>query len=377
MSNDDTPSGGGPSNEPLPASWIRPATAPRVGRVGDWSSSGGSSSNRSGGARIGTLRDIASSAAGPSMGGNGHPHAPVPNNSDDEDDEDVPMEERERWFAGGERSGISVENPDRQRRVPGGDMVRDLLRRAAETSRAPAPLVPARGSAFFGGGHTLGSDEVESAYIPDPNASDPSTAPATRHLTFWRDGFTVEDGPLMRYDDPQHSEVLAAIHSGLAPPAILNVSPGQPVEVLVTKRTGEDYVAPREAPRAWGGTGVRLGAPVPGVDSSASTSASGNANTSAGSASATAGAAVTVKVDETQPTTSVQVRLADGTRLVARLNMTHTVGDLRAFVDSTNPASASRAYTLQTTFPTRPLVELGASLKEAGVAGSVVVQRWD
>jgi hypothetical protein len=29
-------------------------------------------------------------------------------------------------------SGISIENPDRQRGVPGGDMVRELLRRAAE-----------------------------------------------------------------------------------------------------------------------------------------------------------------------------------------------------------------------------------------------------
>jgi UBX domain-containing protein 1 len=25
---------------------------------------------------------------------------------------------------------------------------------------------------------------------------------AIRRLTFWRDGFIVEDGPLMRYDDP-------------------------------------------------------------------------------------------------------------------------------------------------------------------------------
>lgn len=29
-------------------------------------------------------------------------------------------------------SGISVENPDSRRSVPGGDMVRDLLRRAAQ-----------------------------------------------------------------------------------------------------------------------------------------------------------------------------------------------------------------------------------------------------
>ena len=46
-----------------------------------------------------------------------------------------------------------------------------------------------------------------------------------------------------------------------------------------------------------------------------------------------------VSVDDTQPVTSIQVRLGDGTRMVistlqkvARFNHTHTVGDLRRFV---------------------------------------------
>jgi len=35
-----------------------------------------------------------------------------------------------------------------------------------------------------------------------------------RHLTFWRNGFQVEDGELLRYDDPQHSELLKEINDG-------------------------------------------------------------------------------------------------------------------------------------------------------------------
>lgn len=67
---------------------------------------------------------------------------------------------------------------------------------------------------FHGGGYSLGGEEVESSFIPDPNATDPSQEPAVRHLTFWREGFTVEDGELMRYDDPANEEILAEINLG-------------------------------------------------------------------------------------------------------------------------------------------------------------------
>lgn len=35
-----------------------------------------------------------------------------------------------------------------------------------------------------------------------------------RHLTFWRDGFSIEDGELRRYDDPLSKAVLDAINNG-------------------------------------------------------------------------------------------------------------------------------------------------------------------
>jgi hypothetical protein len=48
----------------------------------------------------------------------------------------------------------------------------------------------------------------------NPNVIDPNAPPVRRHLTFWRDGFTVEDGPLMQYDNAEHAELLGALHSG-------------------------------------------------------------------------------------------------------------------------------------------------------------------
>lgn len=40
-----------------------------------------------------------------------------------------------------------------------------------------------------------------------------------------------------------------------------------------------------------------------------------------------------IPLSEGAPSTNIQFRLADGTRLVARFNQTHTVGDLHTYVN--------------------------------------------
>lgn len=39
-----------------------------------------------------------------------------------------------------------------------------------------------------------------------------------------------------------------------------------------------------------------------------------------------------LEVDASQPTTSIQIRLADGSRLSGRFNLTHRIADLRSFI---------------------------------------------
>lgn len=83
-------------------------------------------------------------------------------------------------------------------------------------------------------------------------------------MTFWKDGFQFDDGGLRRYDDPTQTQILDEINAGWAvvsfevwrpqltilsrraPPLILNVRPGQRVELRVTKRTEEDYIPPKK-----------------------------------------------------------------------------------------------------------------------------------
>lgn len=86
--------------------------------------------------------------------------------------------------------------------------------------RAPRPAEDgpsAARRAFFGSGVTLGSDDVPSTVIPDPSmrpADEEEQETAIRNLTFWKDGFSIEDGPLMEYENEQNKRILDAINNG-------------------------------------------------------------------------------------------------------------------------------------------------------------------
>ncbi|KAJ7188822.1 hypothetical protein C8R46DRAFT_1055861 [Mycena filopes] len=63
-------------------------------------------------------------------------------------------------------------------------------------------------------------------------------ATAIRHLTFWQDGFTFGNDNVFRpYNDPANIAILTAIQAGTAPTSIMDVRPGQLVEVLVTNNS--------------------------------------------------------------------------------------------------------------------------------------------
>jgi UBX domain-containing protein 1 len=93
----------------------------------------------------------------------------------------------------------------------------------AAAQEAITGSAPKKSSFFGGGGNTLGSDDAPSVAVPDRKSSprpSGSRTPANRprgmirNLTFWKEGFSIEDGPLMRYDDPHNKEILEAIKAG-------------------------------------------------------------------------------------------------------------------------------------------------------------------
>lgn len=81
-------------------------------------------------------------------------------------------------------------------------------------------------------------------------------------------------------------------------------------------------------------------------------------------------------LDELLPSTSIQLRLADGTRLVAHFNHHHTINHIRAFIDTSRPDSAGN-YQLQLMgFPPKVLTDPTQTIEQAGLANSVVIQKF-
>jgi len=106
------------------------------------------------------------------------------------------------------------------------------------------------------------------------------------------------------------------IEISAAPIHLLNVQPGQPVELRINPRQQEFYYPPPGV-RTFGGSGQRLGAPVPvpgGSTSFASRSAPISATMTASTSTQEVDVPNQFEVDLSKPTTSIQVRLADGTR---------------------------------------------------------------
>ncbi|KAJ5803808.1 uncharacterized protein N7518_000111 [Penicillium psychrosexuale] len=308
---------------------------------------GSSSSARSAAPKkFATLGDFASGGGG---GG-----------GDSSDDNDT---DEHDFFAGGEKSGLAVQNPD--------DLKKKILEKARRAQPPPSDTPAPRESHFTGTARTLGGDDAPSQVIENPSAPSQQRAQRVqRTLHFWADGFSVDDGELFRSDDPRNAEILDGIRQGRAPLSIMNVQPGQEVDVEL-KQHEEKYTKPKPKYKPFSGSGQRLGSPTPGVRSQAPTPSSSTARPSTREPTKPS-------VDESQPTVTLQIRLGDGTRLTSRFNTTATIGEVYAFVASATPDGPNRAWVLMTTFPSTELNDWAAVLGDIPdfKRGGVVIQKW-
>lgn len=279
-------------------------------------------------------------------------------------------EEGEAFYAGGsERSGQQILGPPGKGRQ---DIVTEMFKSVRERGAVvfedgPASTSRGRGGAFSGVGYRLGQTADDHEQVT-PGKTKQDNQPRSVRLQLYREGFTVDSGPLRHYTDPNNAEFLSCIRRGEVPAELS--SGGAEVRLSLEDRRHEDI--PRvAAPRAFTGKGHMLGSPTPAtVGATAAVAASG-----ADRAANTRAAQGAVRLDDAQPATTVQFRLADGTRLTGRFNHTHTVGDLVQYVTRAEPAYQLQAFVLLTTFPSSELSDHSQTLKEANLLNTTLLQR--
>lgn len=152
----------------------------------------------------------------------------------------------------------------------------------------------------------------------------------------------------------------------------MGVRPDQPVDVQLIKHE-DKYTPPPKVYKPFSGSGQRLGSPTPGGPSISSPPAPAAAPVASSSSSVAEQA-----VDSSQPTVSLRLQLANGQRLPARFNTTHTIGDLYDFIDRAYPGSSARPWVLATTFPNKDHTDKSLTLGEVAEfkRGGTAVQKW-
>jgi len=296
----------------------------------------------------------------------------VGGNDEDSDDDD---EDQQAFFAGGSsHSGNVILGPKKKKMNNVGDFFKAFKEAGAvpvDPSEEGESSSSNKVKAFSGGGFRLGSDETPSAKVGDAQASASAAAgpePKKFVLKMWKDGFSLDDGDIRAYNDPQHREFLASVLKGQIPDELVKEAKGGEVHVDMEDHRQEEFVKPKVKAKPFTGTGNVLGSIAPSVAAPA-------ANPTLDPAAAEKSAQQKVNFNDANPVANIQVRLADGSRLIVKLNHDHTVSDLRKYINTARPQYDGVNYNLMTTFPNKELTDDSATISGAGLLGAAVLQR--
>lgn len=158
----------------------------------------------------------------------------------------------------------------------------------------------------------------------------------------------MDDGPYRRLDDPENGEFLRSLAMGRTPRELVQEEGGNVTVGLEDKRN-EDYV---ETFRSFSGQGTSLGGTTATVSSDGTFDPSVLPEAPA--------------IDESQPTTSIAVRLLNGKRKVVKINTSATVATLASHL-----RDVETPFRLSSGFPPK-LLQGNISIEDAGLKGAQV-----
>ncbi|VVA98835.1 unnamed protein product [Arabis nemorensis] len=182
----------------------------------------------------------------------------------------------------------------------------------------------------------------------------------TEVVTIWRNGFTVDNHPFETFDNPENVNHIENLQNWESPREFKG-------RIRLIWRQEEDF---HESPKPF--------TPFQGVGRTLDGSDSVPAEPPASSNSLTTALppSVSLVVDPAAPTTSIQLKLADGTTIVSKFNTHHTVRDIRGFIDESRPDGSKDYQLLIMGVPPKPLTYLDQTIVDAAISNSVLIQKY-
>lgn len=244
----------------------------------------------------------------------------------------------------------------------GDELMKNLLDMAKEQKEPKPAEQEERAKPFKGSGKSLGS-LPSTAFEParnqkgilKPEPEEEEEEERKMKLTAYSDGFTIDDGEFRPYSDPNNQKLLKSFKDGYVPAEIAGKSKNISLEM---EEKNEKYTPPPMVFKAFAGEGKSM--------------VSHQEKSKSGPSLLKTAPKRSFEFDETKPGTVVVVKMADGTQLKVKINLDHTIQDLKDFVALAKPIKQD--FDLIVPFPRKVLNDMYSTVGSAGIANSVIVQ---
>lgn len=214
------------------------------------------------------------------------------------------------------------------------------------------------------------TNSAESIFGLAQQASPDDQATVRRTITMYRGGFVVDNGPYRRLDDPENASFLRSLARGQTPEELRGDSGGNNNTTvgLIDKRH-QEYV---EEFRSFSGTGQSLGSSTTATATSSSGEGSTNSVFDPSVLLSSSGMTNNATTDAAAPTTSIAVRMLDGSRKVVTIALGATVAELAARVAQASSMTLQTPFRIVAGFPPKPLEDGNQTVEDAGLKGAQV-----
>eukprot|EP01098_Paradermamoeba_levis_P012015 TRINITY_DN5194_c0_g3_i1.p1 TRINITY_DN5194_c0_g3~~TRINITY_DN5194_c0_g3_i1.p1 ORF type:complete len:313 (-),score=71.88 TRINITY_DN5194_c0_g3_i1:26-964(-) len=298
----------------------------------------------------------------------------------DKDKEENPQDNSNTYYTGGEKSGLQVQAPKEPKGL-------DLISQVVENSKKKGQLLSAEeinkisqsqsqsqnqsqsqsqtplsspfgGQAFKAGHNKLSSEEDNQDHHQN-----------VVKVSLYKNGFTVGKGELRGYEEPDSLKFFSQLDKGEIPSEIQKQNSAKEILLDLVDLRQQNFSSNKPQYTAFSGAGHSLSS-----SPSSSSSSSSQSSSSPSASSSSSPSTPSLQLDSSKPVTSVQIRLPDGSRLVGKFNHSHTVQDLKNYIDQIKPQP--RQYQLLASFSRQVLSEHNQTLEEAGLLNAAVLLQF-